>query len=403
MHFPNFRIFFFGQLVSVAGTWMQTVAQNWVVWELTRDPRWLGIVSGSGAILYLIFSTWGGQVADRFSKRAVLIWTQILMMLLAFVLTLLATNRWVRLEPWHIAALSGLSGAVNAFNMPAQMSLVNELIDRKDALSNAIALSSFRFNVARFIGPVVAGVTLVKYGAPSCFAINGVSYIAVLISLSMLKLRPSLRMSESLNVWEGFRYIWRTHRVLRVVLLIASYSVFAISASTLFPMISDHFHRKAAGYSQLTMANGIGAMIGAFSLAAIGARVPRLVFVFAGAFVTGIGLLAFAASPAFPISFWIIIPTGTMMIAFAMSCNTLVQEEVPDSLRGRTMAVYSLVFQGMMPLGGIEVSFLARHFGAFAAIRFNAIVFTAAVLTLFLWNLREGGGFSRVEKPSDLL
>ena len=397
MHFPNFRLFFFGQLVSVAGTWMQIVAQGWVVWDLTHDPRWSGIVAGAGAILYVLFSTWGGQIADRVEKRTVLIWTQVLMMLLAFALAILATNRWIRLEPWHIAVLSGLSGGVNAFNMPAQMSLVNELIDRRDALSNAIALSSLRFNVARFVGPMFAGVALVKYGAAACFAINGLSFVAVLISLILLKPRSSPKQGKNLNVWGGFDYIWKSHRVLRAVLLIGSASLFAWSTSTLFPMIADYFHQKALGYSQLTMANGFGAMIGAFLLAAIGTRIPRLFFVFGGALATCAGMIAFASSTHFASSMWIFVPTGAVMIAFAMSCNTLVQEEVPDELRGRTMAVYSLVFQGMMPLGGLEVGFLARHFGAFNTIRFNAILFLIVVIALVLWSWRDRGTEPRID------
>ncbi len=389
LYFPNFRLFFFGQLISVAGSWMQTVAQNWVVWDLTHDPRWSGIVSGSGAILYVLFSVWGGQVADRYPRRTVLMWTQTVMMALAFALALLATNRWVKMEAWHIAVLSALLGGVNAFNMPAQQSMVSELIERRDALSNAIALSSLRFNLARFIGPVLAGVTLVKFGASACFAINGLSFVAVLISLSQLKLPTTQRQVKALSVWEGFAYIWTNRRTLRIVALIGTASLFAWSISTLFPMVADQFRSKAAGYSQLMMMNGIGAALGAFLLASLGDRVPRLLLVYGGALSMSLGLLSFAFAPSFLIALAILIPEGIVMIAFAMTCNTIVQESVPDELRGRVMAVYSLVFQGMMPLGGVEIGFLAKHYGAFPAIRFNAILFLLVSCVLLIWSIRD--------------
>src|SRR5262249_24981462 len=149
-----------------------TVAQNWLVWEITHSPRWLGIVNGASAIPYVLFAMWGGKMADRHSRRAILVWTQSLAMVLAFVLAFLATNRWLPVQAWHIAVLAGLSSIVNAFNMPAQQAFVTDMVDERDALSNAIALNSLRFNLARFLGPILAGIVLVKWSVAACFFLN---------------------------------------------------------------------------------------------------------------------------------------------------------------------------------------------------------------------------------------
>ena len=185
LQFRNFRLFFYGQLISVAGTWMQDVAQKWLVWEVTHSPTWLGVVSGANAIPFVVFAVWGGQIADRYSRRQILIWTQATAMLLAFVLALLASSfSPVKLEAWHIVVISALSGVVNAFNMPAQQAFVTDMVEDRKALGQRhCALNSLRFNLARVLGPIMAGVVLVKLGSASCFFLNGLSFIAVIISL----------------------------------------------------------------------------------------------------------------------------------------------------------------------------------------------------------------------------
>lgn len=392
MTFRNFRLFFVGQLISVAGTWMQQVAQNWMVWELTHDPRWLGFVAAASAIPYVLFSILGGQIADRYPKRTILIWMQTVQMVLAFILALLATGWWIPLQAWHIVLLSGLLGLSSAFNMPAQQAFVVELVDDRDALANAIALSSLRFNLARFIGPILAGAALQRLSAASCFALNGLSFVAVIISLVMMRVPPSKVVSRGLNVFEGFRYIARNRRVLRVVLLIGCGSLFTWSSSTLFPMLATLFGRNESGYTQLMVVNGIGAAIGASLLAVAGERIPRRLQVYGGAALFCVTLIALSCIPvpsAYIALLALLFVSGFAMIVFAMSAQTLVQQEVPDELRGRVLAVYSLVFQGLFPIGGVEIGFLANHFHAMPAIRFNAVIALAVTLAVYAWNLSE--------------
>jgi MFS family permease len=387
LSFRNFRLFFIGQLISVAGTWMQQVAQNWVVWDLTRDPRWLGIVSAANAVPYVLFSVWGGQIADRYSKRTILVWMQTVQMLLAFALAVLASNVWIKMEAWHIVALSALLGLCSAFNMPAQQSFVVELIERRDALANAIALSSLRFNLARVIGPLLAGVVLQKLGATMCFTLNGLSFIAVIISLLMMRVPRIEPTTHDLHVFDGFAYILRTRRVLRVIMLIGAGSLFTWSVSTLFPMLSDLFHRRQAGFTMIMIFNGIGAAIGAALLAGAGDRISRRWQVYGGSALFCISLQALS----FVSSFWLVLALlmvgGFAMIVFGMAAQTLVQEDVPDELRGRVMAVYSLVFQGLFPIGGLEIGFLANRFGAMPAIRVNGTICLVITLMILVWSV----------------
>lgn len=389
LQYPNFRLFFVGQLISVAGTWMQTVAQQWLVYRLTGSPAWLGIVSGASAIPYVAFSLHGGTTADRYSRRLILLWTQSFAMLLAFLLAALASNRWIPIQPWHIAMLAAFGGAVNAYNMPAQQAFVSDLVDDRSALSNAIALNSLRFNMARFLGPILAGMTLVRGGAAACFFLNGLSFLAVLLSLLAIRLRPVQKVRTASSVWEGFLYLRRAKKSLRVILLVASASLFAWSVSTLFPVFADRFHVGAQGYSGLMSSNGVGAALGGLFIAAFASRLSRRSLVYLGAFCFACALLALSAVSHYVAGLVCLAVSGFCMIVFGISANTSVQEEVPDALRGRVMAVYSLVFQGLMPLGGLEIGFLAQHLGAVVAVRVNASIILCVTTALFLWSWSE--------------
>ncbi len=388
LSFRNFRLFFVGQLISVAGTWMQAVAQGWVVWDITHQARWLGIVSGAGAIPYVLFAIPGGNAADRRPRRDILVWTQAVAMLLAFVLAILAAGLFhTRLQGWHIALLAAIGGVVNAYNMPAQQAFVTDMVDEREALANAIALNSLRFNLARFIGPIMAGVVLVKLGAAWCFGLNGLSFIAVIISLMMMRL-PEFRPHPAHgSVWDGFAYIARTSTVFRATFLIGIGSLFTWSASTLFPMLATHFHQGAAGFSRMTAINGVGAATGGVFLTVWGDRFERRSLVYAGAILFATALIFLARMHSFTATLVCLVIAGFAMILFAISCNTKVQTEAPDKLRGRVMAVYSLVFQGFMPLGSLEIGILAERVGAQAAIYWNAMVALCVTLCVFLWAL----------------
>ena len=384
--FRNYRLFFYGQSVSVAGTWMQMVAQNWLVWELTHSARWLGIVNGASALPFVLFTLWGGQVADRFPRRTVLIVTQAIAMVLAFSLAAVASKQFIAPQAWHIAVLAGLSGVVNAFNMPAQQAFVSDMIEERSALSNAIALNSLRFNLARILGPALAGWVLTRYGLQWCFLINAFSFLATIFSLTLMRLPPFQRKERATSILEGLRYIVNNRTVLRIVLLVGTGAIFTWSISTLFPVFAAHYGVGAGGYSRMMSANGIGAAIGGLALATVGSRIPRYTLIYSGTFLFCAALLVFAAIDNYALALGCLVLSGFAMIIFGISCNTKVQEDVPDELRGRVMAVYSLVFNGLMPVGGYALGNLAAFFGGFQAVRINALIALTLSLLIFVWS-----------------
>ena len=387
--FRNFRLFFVGQIISVIGTWMQTAAQQWYVWELTHDERWLGIISGASAIPYVAFSVWGGQVADRKDRRRVLLWTQTTAMVLALVLAAIVSGKWVEARAWYVAVIAGLMGIVNAFNMPAQQAFVSDMVEERSALGNAIALNSFRFNLARVLGPMLAGLTLKAFGSVACFLLNGLSYIAVILCLVLMRLPPFRPKEEKPPMWEGFGYIGRTRSLFRTVALIAAGSLFAWPVSTLYPVFATRFHAGVSGFSRMMSASGLGAVLGGAILAAFSGRLPLQRLVYLGATLFCGALLLFTLAPSYPLALVCLVFGGFAMILFGMSSNIAVQEAVPDDLRGRVMAVYSLVFNGLMPIGGLEIGFLARHLNAITAVRLNVLCFATLAVTLFCWSLAD--------------
>ncbi len=384
MTFRNFRLFFYGQTVSVAGSWMQQVALQWMVWRLTESKAWLGIVGGANALPFVLFSLMGGQVADKYPRRTTMIWTQTASMLLAFGLALLASGKLLAPQAWEVAVISGLAGVINAFTMPAQQAFVTDMVEDRTALSNAIALNSLRFNLARILGPMLAGVVLVKFGEAACFLINGLSFIAVIVSLGMMKLPPFVPKAQNTSLWEGFRFL-RSHRgMFRTVGLIAAGSMFAWSVSTLYPAFSARYGKGEAGFSAMMSANGLGAMGAGLMLAWAGERVKREVLIFGGAGAFCGGLFLLSSSYSYLATLGILVLTGFAMITFGIASNTKVQTEAPDELRGRIMAIYSLVFNGLMPAGSLLIGFLAQTFEIHQAVRIHASVFGACLLaTLF--------------------
>jgi MFS family permease len=328
-------------------------------------------------------------VADRYPRRSILIATQVAAMSLAVVLALLADNRWVPIQAWHIAVLAALMGAVNAFNMPAQQALVPELVEDRKVLGNAIALNSIMFNIARFLGPVLAGLVLVRFGAAACFGLNAASYLAVIASLGMIRLPHRERTLQKQSVWEGFRFIWQVRSVFRTVALMGTASLLVWSASTLFPVLAAHFGQGATGYTGIMAVNGIGAALGGMLIAAYGQRMERRTLVYGAPILCCAAFIALSYAGAYPLALVCLFAAGFAMILFGVSAQTKVQEDVPDALRGRVMAVYSLVFSGMMPLGGLLVGFMAEHQGAMTAIRINSLLCLLVTGLLFVWSQRD--------------
>jgi MFS family permease len=362
----NFQLFFSGQLISLIGTWMQNIAQAWLVYRLTGSSLLLGIVGFAGQIPIFLFAPIGGLAADRWNRHHVVIGTQVSSMILAFILAALTLFHVVQV--WEIVVLAALLGVVNAFDVPARQSFLIEMVVRED-LMNAIALNSSMFNGARVIGPAIAGILVARIGEGWCFFANAVSYIAVIIGLLMMKLGPLRTASKDSSpfehIAEGFRFVRRTKPILALVLLIGLVSLVAVPYSVLMPIFADRvLHSGAHGLGILMGATGIGALLGALTLAIRrGVQgLGRVVGLSAGGF--GVSLILFAFSRSLWLSVALLVPVGYGVMLQMSSSNTLIQAMVPDELRGRAMAMYTMMFMGMAPVGSLFAGALADKIGA---------------------------------------
>jgi MFS family permease len=362
----NYQLFFGGQLISLSGSWMQSLAQAWLVYRLTGSAVLLGFVAFAGQFPVFLFATVGGVFADRHRRRRILVATQTASMLLAFVLAALTLTQWVQV--WHVFVLAALLGLVNAFDIPTRQAFVVEMVGRED-LVNAIALNSSMFNGARIIGPAVAGVLVATVGEGWCFFANGISYLAVIVGLLLMKIKALERIhlpgSTLASIIEGFRYVGRTGPVRSLLFLLGLISLLGLPYMVLMPIFADQIlHGGARGLGLLMGASGIGALIGALSLAArSGARgLGRVVAFSAAGF--GISLILFSFSRSFWLSAALLLPVGFTMIVEMAASNTLIQTLVPDNLRGRVMAVYSMMLMGMAPFGALLAGALAHHLSA---------------------------------------
>jgi MFS family permease len=363
----NFQLFFSGQLISLIGTWMQSVAQSWLVYRLTGSALLLGSVAFASPIPVFLFAPLGGIAADRFNRRYVVIGTQVAAMLLAFILAALTLSHAIDHRVWLIFVLAALLGVVNAFDIPGRQSFLVEMVGKED-LMNAIALNSSMFNGARVIGPAVAGILVAKIGEGWCFFANAVSYIAVIIGLLMMRVNSPARPSQASpfeHMMEGFRFVERTAPIRALLLLLGIVSLVGMPYVVLMPIFADQIlHGGARGLGILMGATGVGALLGALTLAfREGVKgLGRWVALCCAGF--GASLIVFSLSHTFWLSVILLLPVGyTIMLQMACS-NTLIQVMVPDALRGRVMAVYSMMFMGMAPIGALLGGALADRLGA---------------------------------------
>jgi MFS family permease len=386
LRYRNFQLFFGGQLISLIGTWMQNVAQAWLVYKLTGSSVLLGLVSFSSQIPVFLMSPLGGIVADRFRRRRVVIGTQTAAMLLALVLAALTLTGAVRV--WHVVVLSALLGVVNAFDIPARQAFFVEMVGRED-LINAIALNSSMFNASRVIGPAVAGILVAGIGEGWCFFANGVSYIAVIAGLLLMTVddrKPVKRQASPLaDVIEGFRFVLGSPPIHHLLILLGILSATGMPFAVLMPIFADRIlHGGAKGLGILMGASGVGALAGALLLASRQTvkGLGRWVAIAAGAF--GASLIAFAVSRSFWTSCALLLPVGFAMMVEMGSSNTLIQTMSPDHLRGRVMSVYSMMFMGMAPLGAVLSGVTAARWGAPATITGGGVICMAAAV-VFGW------------------
>jgi MFS family permease len=362
----NYRLFFSGQIVSLVGTWMQTVAQSWLVYRLTGSSLLLGLVGFASQIPIFLLSPIGGMVADRYSRHRIVISTQVASMLLAFILSALTLLGLIRV--WEIMVLAALLGMINAFDIPARQSFIIEMVNSEDLL-NGIALNSAMFNSARVIGPAVAGITVAAIGEGWCFFANALSYIAVIVGLLLMDVTPrerSGRVASGLeSIAEGFQFVARTGPILALLLLLGLASLTAMPYTILMPIFADRIlHGGARGLGLLMGASGVGAVAGTLTLAAKRELRGLGKWVTVGSFGLGASIILFALSRSFLLSVVLLVPVGFSMMLQMASSNTLIQTMVPDELRGRVMAVYSMMIMGMAPFGALLAGAIANRLGA---------------------------------------
>jgi MFS family permease len=366
LKYRNFQLFFSGQLISLVGTWMDNVAEAWLVYRLTGSSLLLGTVTFASQIPVFVLSPLAGMVADRFNRRKIVIATQAASMIIAAMLAALTLSR--RVTVMQVIVLAALMGVVNAFDIPARQSFLVEMVGRED-LMNAIALNSSMFNGARIIGPAIAGILVASFGEGWCFFANSVSYIAVIAGLLMMRIPPKPAAAKIVSpvehIAEGFRFVRNTAPIRSLLLLIGVVSLVAMPYTVLMPVFAAKIlHGNARTLGILMGATGVGAMSGALLLASrrgVGG-LGKWVATACGAF--GTTLILFSFSHWWWLSAVLLVFVGFAMMTQMSASNTLVQAMVPDRLRGRTMAVYSMMFMGMAPFGALLSGAMADHVGA---------------------------------------
>ncbi len=376
----NFQLFFSGQLISLVGTWMQTVAQSWLVYKLTGSGLLLGSVGFASQIPVFLFAPLGGITADRSNRQRVVIATQVASMILALVLAALTLTHRITVK--EIFVLAALLGVVNAFDIPGRQAFLVDMVGKED-LMNAIALNSSMFNGARVVGPAVAGVLVARLGEGWCFFANGVSYIAVILGLLMMNVhapaRASVDTSPFEHIIEGFRFVGKTAPIRALLILLGVVSMTGMPYVVLMPIFADRIlHRGgqelasligshdlgAVRLGILMGAAGVGALLGALTLAMRSGVKGLGTWVSVCCAGFGVSLILFAFSTSFWLSVLLLLPVGYFIMLQMASSNTLIQAMVPDALRGRTMAVYSMMFMGLAPVGALLGGALSDRLGA---------------------------------------
>jgi MFS family permease len=396
----DFRLFLGGQLVSQCGTWVQTVAQGWLVLQLTDSAFAVGLVTALGSLPILLFTLYGGVVADRVDKRRFVILLQSGMLLEALALAVLTHLGLISVH--LVMGLASFYGLLSAFEVPSRQSLVSEIVGRDD-LMNAIALNSSAFNVAMVIGPSIAGALIATVGLAACFYLNAASYLAVLTGLMLMRVRrPAVpaRAAALGALREGFRYIFGNPWPRALVIIVASFTVFGASFLPMMPVYTrDVLGLDADGYGAMVSAIGIGAVSGAIAMAATGARIRRGRVVVATFAIFG-AILATAGRAA---GFWpalaLFTLAGCLMAVIGIMANTMLQLEAPDRLRGRVMGFYSFVVLGMAPFGAFQAGWVSEHFGVRAAFALGGL---ACVLMAGLVGLATRGQARIAHGPTEL-
>ncbi len=385
--YRNFRLFWFGQLISLTGTWMHSAAQGWLVFKLTNSPFYLGLVGSAASMPILLFTLAGGVAADRFPKRNILLTTQIALMLLAFTLAVLVSKEVITV--WYVFTIAFLIGTINAFDIPARQSFFIEMVGRENLL-NAIALNSAAFNGARIIGPAVAGILIGYLGVAVCFYINSLSFLAAIISLLKMRfetgeLRKHATSGIKEEFKEGLKYIFNEPKVYTLIIVIGIISFFGFPYITFLPVYArDILKTGATGLGILMGVAGAGAFMGAISLAIRGDFVTKGGFFVTSGIIFSIALLIFSFSTAVWISYPMLFLVGWGGINQLATTNNLLQLTTPDRLRGRVMSSFTMVFLGMATIGNFVIGSLAAYVGTQVALGIGATFCLLGAIWLLL-------------------
>jgi MFS family permease len=381
----NYRLWFWGQMVSLFGTWMQMTAQGFLVYQLTQSSAYLGYVGFASGVPSWLFMMYGGVLADRMSRRTLLIITQSVMMLLAFILAGLTYFQLT--QPWHILLLACGLGLANAFDAPARLAFVSELVDRED-MTNAVALNAMMFNIAIVIGPALAGITYAAFGPALCFALNGVSFIAVISALGAMHLHPRTPNAEHRSAFaslkEGIKFVYREPIIRSLIVLVAATSLFGMSLGTLLPAWSVKiFHGDAATNGILFSARGIGSLLSSLIIAMLGRTRIRGKLITGGSLLFPVFITLFALTSLLPLALVFMAFLGAAAIFVINLSNATIQSLVPDALRGRVMGVYSTTFMGSIPLGALFLGIIADRAGEAEAAFISSAIALCASATIW--------------------
>jgi len=387
----NYRLFWFGELISVTGTWMQATAQAWLVLRLTNSPWAVGAVTALQTLPILLFTLFGGVFADRVPKRQFLIFTQTVAAFQALILAILVGTG--RIQLWHLYLLALLLGLVNAFDNPTRQAFVFEIVGRED-LANAVALNSSLFNAARIIGPAIGGLTIASLGIAGAFYANAISFIPTIGSLWFM--RPALfhpaptpvRGNVFKQVGEGLGYVRHTATALIVVIVMAILGTFGYNFSVTLPLIAEFvLHTNAIGFGALTAFMGVGSLLGALILAYRSQASYSMLLISSAVF--SLFLLGVALSHVFLLTALMLILLGFASIAYTATSNTLLQLSTPDHLRGRVMSIYFLLFAGSTPIGGFITGTAADSIGVSETILIEGLVCVVGVVLGLLYYRRH--------------
>jgi len=381
----NYRLYFSGQSVSLIGTWMQRTAVYWLIYIQTHSTFMLGVAVFAAQFPSFLFSLIGGVVSDRYDRYRVLLFTQVASMVQAALLTLLVFfNQYT---VWEILALSVLLGLINAFDVPARQSMVYDMVDHKEDLANAIALNSSMVNLARLIGPAIAGIVLEKLGAGTCFLLNAASFGAVILSLLLMRLPKHIPHIHTKKVMgelkEGLVYLKHTPSIAYVILLLAFISLLVLPYSTLLPVYAKViFEGNASTFGYLNSFIGLGAIGGAFVLASLKPGVDLKKVLFINTLIFGIGLIFFSHMTNFPLALFFAVLTGFGMMSQVTISNTIIQTTVSPDMRGRVISYFAMAFFGMQPLGSLLIGAVSHYIGTPNTILAEGV---AAILITFLF------------------